>query len=194
MSSCPHRITIRTIILSFLSFLSLSLYLSLSFSTTPHTMIGCLFFVCLAVLCASAPLAIDLDSVNELTFTKGQYAASVNHPDRLMPQLLCVGGFCDESPSRVICRTGEDRNYHWKCHPNNEDRIRLGYTLVQCEQYPFDNSTTVLEQSCYLQFTVYHHNLGSDPGEAWMWFALLVVCVVGVVRILDDITNTPDSW
>lgn len=115
----------------------------------------------------SDPRAVELNSISNMVFKKGEWTTAGR--TRSVRQLQCVGGGACGSKSEpdVIQCTNTGVDYatgdpNWKCTAELEQGLRLGSTDVICEGFASRDDPFILRGSCSLEYKL----LGTPHSES----------------------------
>jgi len=149
--------------------------------------ITCMLFAGCFCLIAANSNSIKLTDIKALTLKAGhQTTARRSAP---VPQLICLGNFCDHAPDTVQCtNVGTDGiDAQWKCEAELPDTLSISPQSVNCEGYNYPTDPYVLIGSCGLSYHLkgtapikqHYHNHTKTQNNGFLPLALLVLfCVV----------------
>ena len=100
---------------------------------------------------------IYLENVSTLTFVKGGMTKSIR--TNPIPQISCVGEFCELVPDTIKCRnfgfSKRSGDYEWSCDSSQLPKgMIIDSAIVNCEGYESKNDSRISEGSCGLSFKI----------------------------------------
>lgn len=139
---------------------------------------------------------IKLKDVQVLTLRPNQM--TTGRRSRPVPQLHCVGGYCDAIKGQTVqCvnRGSDGIDIQWECSANIKSGYQFGELSVICEGYDFPDDEYVLVGSCGLEYRIEStgsHNsffganqpqsTKSRPSEGFSF--VFILCIAGIIFII----------
>lgn len=103
----------------------------------------------------AAEKRIFMDDVKALTLRQGKHTRGRRST---VPQLECLSGPCQQTPSVVQCRNVGSDGYQtqWKCEAEFPDGISFDQNslIVSCEGYDYPDDPYITADSCGLQYSL----------------------------------------
>lgn len=103
--------------------------------------------------------SVPIKDVSVLTLSAGRF--TTGRRSSPVPQLSCVGGFCEFSPTTVRCTNDgwDGTDVNWSCRADLDNRVKFGRLNVQCEGYEYPDDPNILKGSCGLEYTLDNTNI-----------------------------------